>query len=60
MNRLVQPLVSSQVVGGYVVHGDAEYLPPDDYTYSDTGMFLDDASGMIYELPVILVFGRIY
>ena len=45
VNRLVQPLVSSQIAGGYAVHGDAEYLPPDDYTYSDTGMFMDPATG---------------
>lgn len=43
-----------------MVHGDAEYLPPDDYTYSDTGMFLDDASGMIYKLLLIAVFWTIY
>lgn len=38
--------MSSQVVGGYVTHGVAESLPPDAYTYSDTGMFLDPATGI--------------
>lgn len=36
------------MVGGYSVHGAAVDLPPDDYTYSDTGMFLDPATGMAF------------
>lgn len=47
VNRLVQPLVSSQVAGGYAVHGSAVSLPPNAYTYSDTGMFLDPTTRML-------------
>ncbi|KAM3076689.1 hypothetical protein ACMFMG_007492 [Clarireedia jacksonii] len=42
VSRQVQPLESSQIVGGYAVTRPAVYLPPNNYSYSDTGMFLDD------------------
>ncbi|KAI9048980.1 hypothetical protein LZ554_006829 [Drepanopeziza brunnea f. sp. 'monogermtubi'] len=41
VDRLVQPLISSQMEGGYEVNGAAVRIPPNDYSYSDTGMFLD-------------------
>jgi hypothetical protein len=45
VNRLVQPLESSTLVGGYQAHGSGEHLPPKGYTYSDTGMFQDPNDG---------------
>lgn len=29
------------MVGGYATHGAAVTVPPNSYTYSDTGMFQD-------------------
>lgn len=34
-------LISTQLVGGYKQSAKV-YLPPDSYSYSDTGMFEDD------------------
>jgi hypothetical protein len=34
-------MVSTQMVGGYQLHGAAVTVPPNGYTYSDTGMFQD-------------------
>ncbi|KAF4159307.1 hypothetical protein CNMCM6936_004476 [Aspergillus lentulus] len=50
VNRLVQPLESSTLVGGYQAHGSGEHLPPKGYTYSDTGMFQDPNDGTWYLL----------
>ncbi|CZR60141.1 uncharacterized protein PAC_10037 [Phialocephala subalpina] len=41
VDRNIQALVSTQMVGGYVTHGAAVTIPPNSYTYSDTGMFKD-------------------
>ncbi|KAE8446598.1 hypothetical protein EG329_011791 [Mollisiaceae sp. DMI_Dod_QoI] len=41
VNRNIQALVSTQMVGGYTTHGAAVTVPPKNYTYSDTGMFQD-------------------
>jgi hypothetical protein len=41
VNRNIQALESTQMVGGYATHGAAVTVPPKDYTYSDTGMFQD-------------------
>lgn len=45
VNRNIQALESTQMVGGYTTHGAAVTVPPKDYTYSDTGMF-QDSDGM--------------
>ncbi|KAI2786778.1 hypothetical protein POX_g09172 [Penicillium oxalicum] len=50
VNRLVQPLESSRMVGGYQPHGSGEHLLPSGYTYSDTGMFQDPKDGTWYIL----------
>ncbi|KAF2839214.1 carbohydrate-binding module family 35 protein [Patellaria atrata CBS 101060] len=42
VDRRVQALVSSQMVGGYSKSGNSVLLPPSSYSYSDTGMFQDD------------------
>jgi hypothetical protein len=39
VDRNIQALSSSQMVGGYTTHGAAVTIPPNNYTYSDTGMF---------------------
>jgi hypothetical protein len=36
------------MVGGYAITQPAVYLPPNNYSYSDTGMFLDD-DGTVHE-----------
>ncbi|EKD20509.1 putative galactan 1,3-beta-galactosidase [Drepanopeziza brunnea f. sp. 'multigermtubi' MB_m1] len=41
VDRSVQALVSSQIEGGYKVNGPAVRIPPNSYSYSDTGMFQD-------------------
>lgn len=41
VDRNIQALLSTQMVGGYVTHGAAVTVPPNAYTYSDTGMFQD-------------------
>ncbi|KAE9363302.1 carbohydrate-binding module family 35 protein [Stipitochalara longipes BDJ] len=41
VDRNIQALSSAQMVGGYTTHGVAVTVPPKNYTYSDTGMFLD-------------------
>ena len=53
VDRLVQPLVSSTMVGGYTNKGSGVSLPPNSYTYSDTGIFLDD-DGNRYAQHIIL------
>ncbi|PQE05727.1 glycosyl hydrolase family 43 protein [Rutstroemia sp. NJR-2017a BVV2] len=42
VSRHVQPLESTQIVGGYTITQPAVYLPPNNYSYSDTGIFRDD------------------
>ncbi|PQE04677.1 glycoside hydrolase family 43 protein [Rutstroemia sp. NJR-2017a BBW] len=37
VSRRVQPLESTQIVGGYTITQPAVYLPPNNYSYSDTG-----------------------
>ncbi|KAF8862120.1 hypothetical protein BDZ45DRAFT_703171 [Acephala macrosclerotiorum] len=41
VDRNIQALVSTQMVGGYATRGAAVTIPPNSYTYSDTGMFQD-------------------
>ena len=41
LNRNIQALVSTQMVGGYKLNGAAVTIPPNALTYSDTGMFQD-------------------
>ncbi|KUJ11611.1 uncharacterized protein LY89DRAFT_739038 [Mollisia scopiformis] len=41
VNRDIQALVSTQMEGGYSTHGAAVTVPPNGYSYSDTGMFQD-------------------
>ncbi|KAK6538427.1 hypothetical protein TWF694_010012 [Orbilia ellipsospora] len=62
VNRLVQPLSSSNIVGGYSLAGSAFSLPPYSLTYSDMGIFQDDdgkwylatsADGNILQINVI-------
>lgn len=48
VDRLVQPLISTQMEGGYKTKGAAVKIPPNSYTYSDTGMFQDPDSGTWY------------
>ncbi|KAH6717453.1 Arabinanase/levansucrase/invertase [Leptodontidium sp. MPI-SDFR-AT-0119] len=48
VDRLVQALVSTQMEGGYKTKGAAVALPPNSYTYSDTGMFQDPDSKTWY------------
>ncbi|KAH8591134.1 Arabinanase/levansucrase/invertase [Bisporella sp. PMI_857] len=48
VDRLVQPLVSTQMVGGYKTKGAAVSIPPNSYTYSDTGMFMDPDNSQWY------------
>ncbi len=42
-DRYVLSLKSPQLVGGYKT-AEKVHLPPSDYSYSDTGMFFDEAS----------------
>lgn len=42
-DRYVLSLKSAQMVGGYSTVNKV-HLPPSDYSYSDTGMFYDEAS----------------
>ncbi|KAF4636355.1 hypothetical protein G7Y89_g1727 [Cudoniella acicularis] len=49
VDRNIQALESSQMVGGYQTHGAAVTIPPNGYTYSDTGMF-EDSDGTWYIL----------
>ena len=42
-DRYATSLSSTQMVGGYSQRAKI-HLPPNDYSYSDTGMFLDDAT----------------
>ncbi|OCL06395.1 carbohydrate-binding module family 35 protein [Glonium stellatum] len=42
VDRNVQALTSSSIADGYAVAGPKVTLPPNNYTYSDTGMFMDD------------------
>ncbi|KAG9237470.1 Arabinanase/levansucrase/invertase [Amylocarpus encephaloides] len=44
LDRSIQSLVSDQMVGGYRLNGAAVRIPPNSYSYSDTGMFLDSDS----------------
>lgn len=46
-NREVLSLTSDELVGEYNSTVDSVLLPPDDYSYSDTGMFYDPTSCMI-------------
>ncbi|KAJ8125061.1 hypothetical protein O1611_g8579 [Lasiodiplodia mahajangana] len=48
-DRYVQSLVSTQLVGGYTSSAKV-HLPPNDYTYSDTGMYYDEDSSTWYLL----------
>ncbi|KAI0199327.1 carbohydrate-binding module family 35 protein [Astrocystis sublimbata] len=48
-DRYVLSLKSSQFIGGYGTSAKV-HIPPSDYTYSDTGMFFDDASNTWYLL----------
>lgn len=41
LNRNIQSMVSTQMVGGYKLNGAAVTIPPSALTYSDTGMFQD-------------------
>jgi hypothetical protein len=43
-DRYVLSLRSAQFLGGYGVSSKV-HIPPNDYSYSDTGMFHDDATG---------------
>ncbi|RDL35392.1 Arabinanase [Venustampulla echinocandica] len=49
LNRNIQSMVSTQMVGGYKLNGAAVTVPPNSYTYSDTGMF-QDSDGTWYIL----------
>ncbi|KAF2477480.1 Arabinanase/levansucrase/invertase [Lindgomyces ingoldianus] len=42
VDRNVQALKSSTIANGYAISGSKVTLPPSSYTYSDTGMFMDD------------------
>ncbi|KAF2187497.1 carbohydrate-binding module family 35 protein [Zopfia rhizophila CBS 207.26] len=42
VDRNVQALVSSNIADNYQIKGSKVTLPPNGYTYSDTGMFVDD------------------
>ncbi|KAF2003651.1 carbohydrate-binding module family 35 protein [Amniculicola lignicola CBS 123094] len=42
VDRNVQALKSDTITGGYSIAGSKVTLPPSGYTYSDTGMFMDD------------------
>jgi hypothetical protein len=42
IDRNVQALVSNKIDSGYTLKGSKVTLPPSGYTYSDTGMFMDD------------------
>ncbi|KAI1123616.1 carbohydrate-binding module family 35 protein [Nemania abortiva] len=48
-DRYVQSLVSTQLVGRYTSSAKV-HLPPNDYTYSDTGMYYDEDSSTWYLL----------
>ncbi|KAI1264241.1 glycosyl hydrolase [Xylariaceae sp. FL1019] len=48
-DRYSLSLKSSQLVGGYTQSAKV-YIPPNSYTYSDTGMFLDPTSNIWYLL----------
>lgn len=41
VNKYVQALKSTTMVGGYKAYGAPATLPPYDKTYSDEGIFLD-------------------
>lgn len=41
LDRHIQAMVSTTMVGGYKLQGAAVAVPPNAYTYSDTGMFQD-------------------
>ncbi|CAG8978851.1 hypothetical protein HYALB_00008506 [Hymenoscyphus albidus] len=41
LDRHIQSMVSTTMVGNYKLHGAAVSVPPNDLTYSDTGMFRD-------------------
>ena len=51
-DRHVLSLSASSVTGPYVEE-DKVLLPPSNYSYSDTGLFFDEASGM-QEFVVII------
>lgn len=46
-DRYVLSLKSGQFVGGYGTSAKV-HIPPDDYSYSDTGMFYDEATTTWY------------
>ncbi|KAI9696512.1 MAG: hypothetical protein M1820_008140 [Bogoriella megaspora] len=48
-DRYVDSLVSGSITGGYTQHAKA-YIPPNSYSYSDTGMFYDDSTQTWYLL----------
>lgn len=50
VDRNVQALKSTTINDNYAVSGSKVTLPPNGYTYSDTGMFHDDASDTWYLL----------
>lgn len=50
VDRNVQALKSASIDGSYTVNGGKVTLPPSGYTYSDTGMFHDDADNTWYLL----------
>jgi hypothetical protein len=50
VDRNVQALKSPSIDGSYSVNGGKVPLPPSGYTYSDTGMFHDDADNTWYLL----------
>ncbi|KAH8679683.1 Arabinanase/levansucrase/invertase [Tricladium varicosporioides] len=49
LDRHIQSMKSTQMVGGYQLNGAAVAIPPNSYTYSDTGMF-QDSDGTWYIL----------
>jgi len=49
-DRLVQGLKSNSLTSGYKVTGKATSLPPNGYTYSDTGMFNEPGTDKWYLL----------
>ncbi|KAJ7054389.1 Arabinanase/levansucrase/invertase [Mycena amicta] len=42
VDRLIQPLRSTSVTGGYTAFGTSFSIPPSGWTYSDGGLFVDD------------------
>lgn len=46
-------LISTQLVGGYKQSAKV-YLPPDSYSYSDTGMFEDDDGMLSFKAEITI------